>query len=97
MSERLRLALEQAIDAEIEAKTLAASARPRFEVAHICRFLTRDALRRLRACVKNNAHLILDNAGNTGIADFGQRIHAALTELAEENYDDLPTLEGHST
>jgi hypothetical protein len=89
MSERLRLALEQAIDAEIEAQKLGASVRPRTDAIYAGRFLTRDALKRLRACVMKNAGLILDNAGDAGIAAFDQRIRASLTELAEET-DDLP-------
>lgn len=96
MSERLRLALEQATDAEIEAQILSESVRPRADAVWAGRFLTRHALKRLRACVLKSAHLILDNAGDTGIGDFGQRIHATLTELSEENHDELPTLEGHS-
>jgi len=96
MSERLRLALEQAIDAEFEAKQLAASVRPRADAIYAGRFLTRDAIKRLRACVMKNAGLILDNAGNAGIAAFDQRIRATLTELAGEADDDFLNLEGNS-
>jgi hypothetical protein len=96
MSERLRLALEQATDAENEAHKLRASARPRAEAVYAGRFITRDAFKRLRASVMKNTDLILDNARSVGIAAFGQRIHATLTELAEEADDDLPNLEGNS-
>jgi hypothetical protein len=96
MSERLRLAIEQAMDAEIEAQKLGASVCTRTDAVYAGRVLSRDVLRRLRACILKNARLILDNAGGTGIGDFGQRIHATLTELAEDNYDDSPTPEGHS-
>jgi hypothetical protein len=90
MSERLRLALEQAIDAEMETQKLTAASCLRGDAIYTARFLTRDVLKRLRACVMKNADLILDNADGAGILAFGLRIHATLTELATQHYDDLP-------
>jgi hypothetical protein len=90
MSERLRLALEQAIDAETEARNLADSTCLRADAAYTSRFLTRDALKRLRVCVMKNSDLILDNVDGAGIQAFDLQIHATLTELATQYDDDLP-------
>jgi hypothetical protein len=93
MSERLRLALEQAKDAEIASNRLAESSIERTVVAQISRQATRLIMRRLRKVAAEGLSLILERCDRSGIEKFHAHIRAALTEIATKADDDSKTLE----